>query len=178
VLDKSEGVKPQMLRVEFAYFHGLQSLGPILITFGFFVLGNLAGPLLLALTRQLRSRMTTRLHLGRRPGSAGDTSGIVLSRDALAKITVGETTYEDVLGLCGSQAEEHERLTAPGRRRLVYRGRRIEPRRRRSFGWLTTASDFVVEDHEVEIEFDQDRVSDVQAHVRRSRLAPGATHAG
>lgn len=171
VLDKSEGLKPQTLRVQFAYFHGLQAVGPILITFGFFVLGNLAGPLLLALARHARARVTTRLHVGRRPAPARQTTGTVLSRDVLAKITVGETTYAEVLRLCGSHAEEHERLTSPGRRRLVYRGRRLAPRRRRTFGWFATESDWVVENHEVDIEFDQDRVSDVQAQVRRSRAA-------
>jgi hypothetical protein len=171
VLDKAEGLKPQILRVQFAYFHGLQAVGPILITFGFFVLGNLAGPLLLALARHARARVTTRLHVGRRPAPARQTTGTVLSREVLAKITVGETTYAEVLRLCGPQAEEHERLTSPGRRRLVYRGRRLAPRRRRTFGWFATESDWVVEHHEVDIEFDQDRVSDVQAQVRRSRAA-------
>lgn len=76
-----------------------------------------------------------------------------------------------MLRLCGSQAEEHERLTSPGRRRLVYRGRRLAPRRRRTFGWFATDVDLVIFHDPVALEFDQDRVSDVQAQVRRSRAA-------
>ena len=52
----------------------------------------------------------------------------------------------------------------------IYRGQRVVPHRRRSFGWFATVGHWDVEDHEVQIDFDRDRVRDVQARVRRSRL--------
>ena len=55
-------------------------------------------------------------------------------------------------------------------RRLIYRGRRLVPHRQRSFGWFATVSHWDVEQHETEVRFEADRVSNVQAHVRRSRL--------
>ena len=50
------------------------------------------------------------------------------------------------------------------------RGQRVVPHRRRSFGWFATVGHWDVEDHEVQIDFERDRVRDVQARVRRSRL--------
>ena len=71
--------------------------------------------------------------------------------------------------------EEREQVSPPGRRTLVYRGRRVVPQRRRRLGWLATVHRWDVEHHEVEIELDGDRVRDVQAQVHRSRLTqPGA----
>jgi hypothetical protein len=46
----------------------------------------------------------------------------------------------------------------------------VVPHRRRSFGWFATVGHWDVEDHEVQIDFERDRVRDVQARVRRSRL--------
>ena len=44
---------------------------------------------------------------------------------------------------------------------------------RRSFGRLATVSHWDIEHHEVTIDFEGDLVTDLQAHVRRSR-SPGA----
>jgi hypothetical protein len=66
--------------------------------------------------------------------------------------------------------EVRSRSAEPERRRLVYRGRRVVPRRRRAFGWLTTVGHWDAEQHEVEIELERDVVKDVQARVTRSRL--------
>jgi hypothetical protein len=96
--------------------------------------------------------------------------GAVIAPETLGRIVPGVTTYDEVLRLCGSDVEEQSRLTAPGRRTLVYRGRRVVPRRRRAFGWLATVSHWDREQHEVHIELDRDVVSDVQVHVTRSRL--------
>jgi hypothetical protein len=93
----------------------------------------------------------------------------------------GEVDGESVAGapdpelsLCGPDPEERERLSAPGRRTLVYRGRRVVPHGRRRLGWLATVHRWDVEHHEVEIELDGDRVRDVQAQIHRSRLTqPG-----
>ena len=80
------------------------------------------------------------------------------------------TTADEVLRLCGPDAEVVEKLDAPGRRTLVYRGRRVVPQSRRRFGWLSTVSRWDVEDHEVQIDLAGDLVTDVKAQVRRARL--------
>lgn len=170
-LDRSEGITPQILKVQFGYFRGLQAWAPVLIPMFFFILGNFVSPTLQRVVKRAAQSVAARVqvkwlsdHLGR------GASGVVLSRDTLARITPGETTSEEVLRVCGPNAEEHQHLGLPERRTLVYRGRRIVPHRRRTFGWLATVSYWDVEHHEVEIQLEQDRVRDVQARVRRSRL--------
>ncbi len=170
-LERAAGLAPQVLTVEFGYFSGVQAWALILIPTAFFVLGNAAGPLVSLAVRRLGKRIAARIHLG--PATrvdVGRSSGVVPPRETLARITPGETTYEDVIRLLGPDAEERERLDQPGHRTLIYRGRHVVPRRRRTFGWFTTVGDWNVENHEVEIEFDADRVRQVQARVRRARL--------
>ena len=77
---------------------------------------------------------------------------------------------EEVLRLCGPDAEVVEKLDVRGRRTLVYRGRRVVPQPRRRFGWLSTVSRWDVEDHEVQIDLAGELVTDVKAQVRRARL--------
>lgn len=169
-LDRSEGVSPQILTVQFGYFTGLQSWAPILIPALFFILGNLAGPLITSSIKSLSRTLGARVHLGRASGQRARDSGVVVSREVLARLIPGETTYDEVVVLCGPRGEESERLGAPDRRTLSYRGRRIVPNRRRTLGWLATVSHWDVEHHEVEIELERGVVRDVQARVRRSRL--------
>ena len=171
-LDPSQGLAPQVLTVQFGYFSGVQAWSIILLPTAFFLLGNLAGPLLRSAATWATTTVAARVQL-RRPSSAPSVkaTGAVLGRDTLSRIVPGETTYEQVLALCGQDAEEHEQFGAASRRTLVYRGRRVVPRARRSFGWVATVSHWDVEIHEVEIAFEGDRVRDVQARVRRSRLA-------
>jgi hypothetical protein len=173
-LDRSEGMAPQVLAVEFAYFSGLQSWAPILIPVLFFAAGNLAGPLVSALARRLANSVTSRFHVGRAddPAAARQT-GTVLDRETLARIVPGETTRDEVYRLCGANAEEFEQVGGGERRTLIYRGRRVVPQRRRTWGWLATVDHWDVEHYEVEIELEEDRVRDVQARVRRVRSASG-----
>jgi hypothetical protein len=164
----SEGLAPQVLKVQFSYFAGRMPWRPILISALFLVLGNLTGPLFSALAHRASRTFRSRVHVGR-----GDESerrrGAVPSRDALEKIRPGETSYDEVLRLCGPHAEEQERL--PGQTRtLLYRGERVVPSRGRSFGWVATVNHWDVEHHEVQIDFERDRVRDVQLRVRRARL--------
>lgn len=173
VLDKSDGLKPQLLRASFAYFDGLHAILPIAVTVAVFTLGHLGGPLVAAVFRRGAAAMARRVHIAPRRGTADHTSGVVLSKDTLGRITPGETTYQQVLSLCGPHSEEHEQLKMPGRRSLIYRGRRTVPHQRRSFGRLATVSHWDIEHHEVIIDFAGDLVTDLQAHVRRSR-SPGA----
>ncbi len=170
-LEKSQGTAPQQLTVQFGYFSGLQALAPVLIPLVFFVLGNLAGPVLRRVALSAARRVKARVQVGRpHEHPRGRQSGVILSRDALARIVPGETTYDDVIQLCGPNAEHHEQLALPGRRTLIYRGRRIVPNRNRTIGWLATVSHWDLEDHTTKIELEDNRVRDIQAHVLRSRL--------
>jgi hypothetical protein len=169
-LDPSEGITPQILSVQFAYFSGLQSWAPILIPTLFFVLGNLAAVLVRTLADRLGRRFAGRLHFGRRAATVrGRQTGVVLDRETLARLAPGVTTADEVLRLCGPDAEVVEKLDAPGRRTLVYRGRRVVPQPRRRFGWLATVSRWDVEEHEVQVDLAGDLVTDVKAQVRRAR---------
>ena len=171
-LDRSEGVVPQTLTVQFGYFSGLQSWAPVLIPILFFVLGNLAGPLIQAVLGRLSRSIRARVEVGRpRDDRPGRESGVVLPRETVGRIRPGETTRAEVLRLCGSGGEEFEQLAAPERRTLIYRGKRVVPQRRWSFGWLATVAHWDVEHHEVEIELEREVVCDVQARVRRTRLS-------
>ena len=174
-LDPSEGLRPQVLSVQFGYFNGWKAWSPLLFAALFFILGNLAGPLVTMLVKTLGARLQGRIQFGPRSGApAQRETGTIVPRETLARIAPGETTHAEVLNLCGPDPEERERLSAPGHRTLVYRGRRVVPHRRRRFGWLATVNRWDIEHHEVEIELDGDRVRDVQAQVHRTRLSqPG-----
>src|SRR5204862_3234061 len=108
-------------------------------------------------------------------GSAksGRQSRTIPPRDAIEKVRPGQTTYDEVLRLFGPQAKVRERLPSGETRTLVYRGQRMVPHRRRSFGWFATVSHWDVEDHEIQIDFERDLVRDIQARIRRSQLGPG-----
>ncbi len=168
-LDRSEGLTPQTLTVQFGYFRGVQSWAPILIPALAFLLGNLAGPIVREAFTRGRRLFAARVHLGRDDDVVRE-AGVVASRDTLARIVPGQTTYEDVVRLLGPNFEQLEQLTEPDHRTLVYRGRRVTPERRRQLGWFATVSHWIEENHEVEIDIAGDRVRDVQARVRRSRL--------
>jgi hypothetical protein len=176
-LDRSEGLTPQVLSVQFGYFTGLQSWAPVLIPTFFFVLGNIAAVLVRNVAERLSKRWMGRVLFWRtRDEPRVRQQGVVLDPETVQRIVPGVTTYHEVLELCGSEVEEQSRLTDPGQRRLVYRGRRVVPRRRRAFGWLATVSHWDVEQHEVHIDLEHDVVRDVQARVTRSRLSvPEAT---
>jgi hypothetical protein len=171
-LSAAEGITPQSLRVQFSYFSGHLPWQPILISGLFLALGNITGPLVMAIVRRLLRTLRARVHIGRREGNAPKRGqGTFLSREQLARVVPGETTYDEVLGICGSDVEEHERLAASGTRTLVYRGRRLVPHRRMTVGWVAAVDRWDVEQQEVEIDLEADRVTDVKAHVRRYRRA-------
>jgi hypothetical protein len=170
-IDRSEGLNPQTLSVQFGYFSGLQSWAPVLIPLAIFVAGNIGGVLLRTTAERLSKRWAGRVGFWRkRAQEVTRETGVLPDRDTLARITPGRTTYEQVLEILGRTVEERSTLAAPDRRTLVYRGRRVVPGRRRVAGLLATVTHWDVEDHEVEIVVERDVVSDVQAHVKRSRL--------
>jgi hypothetical protein len=164
-LDTSEGIVPQTLAVQFGYFSGLQSWAPILIPIVFFVLGNAVRPLIEVLSRKLGRFYVTRIRFWSRTRPPQDDTGVVLSREQIARILPGQTTREEVLAIAGG-----EPLDAPDRRTLIFRGERAVPRRARRFGWVTAVDAWLVERHEVEVELERDVVRDVRARVRRSQL--------
>ena len=171
-LDTSEGAVPQLLTIQFGYTSGLQAWVPILIPLVFFVLGRSTGPLIERVVRAVGHRVSARLRFGGGAKAAGRAEGAFLSRETLARIVPGRTTREEVLALCGQDTlEEQERLGAPERRTLVYRGRRVVPRQERRLLWfLSSVSDWELEEQQVEVALEQNVVQDVQARVRRARL--------
>ncbi len=170
-LDPSEGLRPQTLAVQFGYFKGLQSWAPVLIPVLFFALGNLAGPLIRTVAARVSRTLSARVEIGPSdPDKPGRESGVVIRRDALARIVPRETSYDEVVRICGTNYEQHEQLAAPDRRTLVYRGRHIVPHRQRRFGWLSTIDGWDAEHHELTIELERNVVSDVQERVRRTRV--------
>jgi hypothetical protein len=174
-LDRSEGLTPQVLMVQFGYFSGLQSWAPVLIPLAIFAAGNVGGVLMRNIAERLSKRWAGRVGVWRKTGEeVMQETGVVLDRDTLARIVPGTTTYEQVLEICGRTVEERQSFNAPEHRTLLYRGRRIVPRRRRVAGLFATVTHWDVEDHETEIVVEHDVVRDVQAHVRRSRLTQPA----
>jgi hypothetical protein len=169
-LDTSEGIVPQTLTAQFGYFAGLQSWAPVLIPVFFFLLGNVVRPLIEGPLKRLGTSFFSRFHIGRAGKQPERETGVVLSREELARIVPGQTTREQVLQIAGGAPEEFEQLTAPDRRTLIFRGRRVVPRRGRRFGWVARVDEWDVEQHELEVELDHDVVRDVQARVRRTQL--------
>ncbi|HEU4369792.1 MAG TPA: hypothetical protein VFV05_16340, partial [Methylomirabilota bacterium] len=170
-LDRSDGITPQVLTVQFGYFTGLQSWAPVLIPTLFFVLGNAAAVLVRTVAERLSKRWAGRVLFARSAAQPpARQHGVVLERAVLDDIVPGVTSYDEVLRLCGPDVEEQSRRATPDRRTLTYRGRRLVPARRRLLSWLATVDHWDVEHHEVEIELDRNVVRDVQARVRRARL--------
>ena len=170
-LDTSEGIAPQQVVVQYGYFSRLQAMALVVVPMIFLALGYAVGPVAGRVAAHMGSRMAARVHVGAWNTAPREReSGTVLARETVAKIRPGETTREEVLALCGADVEQYDRLNAPGRRTLVYRGRRIRPQAGRIFGWISTVQHLEVERHEVTIELDNDVVRDVAADVRRSRL--------
>jgi hypothetical protein len=170
-LDRSDGITPQQLAVQFGYFSRLQAAALVLIPMLFFVLGNAMGPVLGRAALRASDALRARVHLGAwKGGPRSRESGVIVSRDVLARIVPGQTTREEIVRLCGEEVEEREQLAAPERRTLIYRGRRVVPAARRVFGWVSTVSHWKVERQEVRIELERGVVRDVEVQVGYSRL--------
>src|SRR5436190_11516380 len=156
---------PQVLKVNYAYYRGVFSWRPVLISIGLLILGNLAG--LWMISGEVRRFVRSRLRVGREHAERERT----LTPERLAEIKPGQSTYDDVVRLCGLPDEEHRRVAAAERRTLVYRETHRRPERRLSIGWLTAVRHWDIERYEVEIELDGERVEDIVFHVRRSRAS-------
>ena len=166
-LAASQGLVPQLLKVHFTYARQRLPARPLLISAFLVVLGGtmrwLFVPVMAWIGRTLRARVL----LGRTV--VGWHRGIAPPPEVLDRIRPGETTYEDVLRLCGPGVEEQVRLPARETQALVYRAQRVVPRRGWSLGWFATVRYWDVEDREVAITFESNRVRDIQARVRRAR---------
>jgi hypothetical protein len=168
-LDASEGIVPQPLTVQFGYFSGLQSWAPLLIPIFFFVLGNFVRPPMEVLAKRMGRTFLSRLAIGPRKSAQPEReTGVVLTREQIARIVPGQTTRPQLLEMARGAPEEFEQMNAPDRRTLIFRGRRVVPRGARRFGWVTAVGGWDVEHHEVEVELERDVVHGVQARVRRT----------
>lgn len=174
-LDTGEGAMPQRLSVQYGYFSRTQSIAVVAVPAVLLLLGYAVGPLVGRASLHVVQRMAGRFAWSRWDGLPRERkTGVVLSRDVLAKIRPGETTYDEVLRLGGPDAEVGERFpSGEDQRTLVYRGRTVRPQTRRLIGMLASVRYLEVERHEVTIEFTGEVVSDVRADIKRSRLPVG-----
>ena len=171
-LDKTEGITPQHLAVQFGYFSKVQAWALVLVPALIFALGQAIGPVLGRTAVRVINAASARVRLGPwRERPEPRETGVILPRAVLEKIIPGETTRDEVIQRCGTEMEESEQFPAAERRTLIYRGRRLVPKTRHIFGWLSTVGHWEVERHEVRIELDHDVVQDVQAQIRYYRLA-------
>ena len=169
-LDKSDGITPQHVAVQFGYFSAVQAWALVLVPALFFIIGQAMGPLIGRSAVQAGSFLAARVRVGGwNAGPGRREAGRIVPRDTLEKLVPGRTTREDVLRLCGDPTEAHEEFATPGRQVLLYRGRRLVPSARRIFGWLSAVRHWQVERQEVKITVDHDLVSDVQASTRHYR---------
>jgi hypothetical protein len=173
-LDTGEGSTPQRLSVQYGYFSRTQAAAVVVVPLVLLLLGYSVGPLVGRASLHAVQRLTGRFHFSRWDGAPRERrTGVVLSQDVLARIRPGVTTYDEVLRLCGPEAEVAERFPAADRRTLVYHGRRVRPATRKLVGWLSSVHHLEMERQEVTIEFEGDVVRDVQADIRRSRVPVG-----
>jgi len=168
-LEPTQGISPQLLKVQFSYHVGAVALRPLVVSGLLLLIGNLAG--LIILSQNIRWFVRTKLHLRRRDEPEfARAAGDLLPRDLADKIMPGVTTEAEALALCGRPDEEYHRRAPEVRRTLVYRGARRLARPRLALGRLATVAHWEEEQHELEIELDGDRVSSVQSRVQRQRL--------
>ena len=173
-LDTGEGSTPQRLSVQYGYFSRTQAAAVVVVPAVLLLLGYAVGPLVGRAALHAVQRLTGRFHVSGWDGAPREKlSGVVLSHDVLARIRPGQTTYDEVLRLCGPDPEVAERFPAAERRTLVYHGRRVRPATRKLFGLLASVRHLELERQEVTIEFEGNVVRDVQADIRRSRVPVG-----
>ena len=166
-------ITPQVVRVSYTYFSGSFEWRPIVISLLFLSLGNITGPVVVPLVKRFGRLLLARVHVGTEPVRQ---KGVVLDAGTIARVRPGQSTYDDVLKLFGTDYEEHERKHGDdSQRTLRYRGQRLVPHRNWRMGKLSTVRHWDLEMHEVDVEMDNDRVADVNARVRRAKWVPTQT---
>jgi hypothetical protein len=115
----SQDTTAQSLRVQFHYFSGRINWRPVVISALILLVTNFAGVLMFSMdmSRRIKRRRRARRRF---TAVAAATNGNVPSRETLVTITVG-TRYDEVVARFGRPDEEHERVTPPGRRTMIYR---------------------------------------------------------
>ena len=114
-LDRSEGITPQVLTVQFGYFSGWRSWAPVIIpAWPSSSWATWPRPLLRFLGAWTARSLRAHFLIARRPQRAPRPGyrGGDLARD-LARIVPGQTTQDEVLRLLGPETEVAERLTTP-----------------------------------------------------------------
>ena len=139
-----DGIAPQNLQVQFSYFAGQIAWRPIVVSAVLLLLANVGGTVMFGreMFGVIRARRRARVAAERFRAEwrAGDAQAMAL---------VGAATYEDIVARWGTPDEDHERLSAPGRRSMVYRAQNNG------------------QAHEVEIEITDGRVSEIERRVYR-----------
>src|SRR5947208_797544 len=117
----SQDVATQSLRVQYHYFAGRINWRPIVISVLILLGTNFAGVLMFS--TDIRRRIRRRRRARRRfEAAAASANGGVPSRDSHVTLLPASTRYDEVVARVGPPDEEHERVTPPGRRTLLYRG--------------------------------------------------------
>jgi len=116
----SQDVATQSLRVQYHYFTGRINWRPIVISAVVLLVTNFTGVLMLStdVRRRIRRRSRARRRFAAAAASANNG---VPSREALVNLIPVGTGYDEVVSRFGRPDEEHERVTPPGRRTLLYR---------------------------------------------------------
>ena len=116
----SQDITAQSVRVQFHYFSGLINWRPVVISALILLVTNFAGVLMLGtdVSRRIRRRRRRR----RFEAAAAAANGTAPSRETLISLIPAGTRYDEVVAQFGRPDEEHERVTPPGRRTMIYRG--------------------------------------------------------
>ncbi len=144
----SQDVATQSLRVQYHYFGGRINWRPIVISALILLVTNFAGVLMFSLeiNRRVRRRRRARRRF---VAAATSADGGVPSRESLINLIPAGTRYDEVVARLGRPDEEHERVTPPGRRTIIYRAANGS------------------EQNEVAIELQDDRVREVTCVTTR-----------
>ena len=116
----SQDVATQSLRVQYHYFTGRINWRPIVISALILLVTNFAGVLMFSveINRRLRRRRRVRRRFA---AAAASANGGVPSRESLVDLIPVGTRYDEIVARLGRPDEEHERVTPPGRRTIIYR---------------------------------------------------------
>ena len=144
----SQDVATQSLRVQYHYFGGRINWRPIVISALILLVTNFAGVLMFSLeiNRRVRRRRRARRRFA---AAAASVNGGIPSRESLGDLIPAGTRYDEVVARFGRPDEEHERVTPPGRRTIIYRAANGS------------------EQNEVAIELQDDRVREVTCVTTR-----------
>ena len=117
----SEDITAQSLRVQFQYFGGRINWRPVIVSAIVILVTNFAGVLILSkdVSRRIRRRIRARRRFAVSPASRNGTAP---SRETVGALIPAGSSYDDVVARLGRPDAEHERVTPPGRRTMIYRG--------------------------------------------------------